>query len=61
MVGAPEQPALAYSILYWAAQYFPLVAAGLVETYRQGFNLRFLGSGGAALARVCKPAKGEVS
>lgn len=52
MVGAPEQPALAYSILYWAAQYFPLVAAGLVETYRQGFNLRFLGSGSAALARA---------
>ena len=52
MVGAPEQPALAYSILYWAAQYFPLVAAGLVETYRQGFNLRFLGSGGATLARA---------
>lgn len=52
MVGAPEQPALAYSILYWAAQYFPLVAAGLVETYRQGFNLRFLGNGGRALARA---------
>ena len=52
MVGAPEQPALAYSILYWAAQYFPLVAAGLVETYRQGLNFRFLSSGGRALARA---------
>jgi uncharacterized protein (TIRG00374 family) len=52
MVGAPEQQALAYSILYWASQYFPLVAAGLVETYRQGFNLRFLSSGHRALARA---------
>jgi uncharacterized protein (TIRG00374 family) len=52
MVGAPEQPALAYSILYWAAQYFPLVAIGLIEMYRQGFNLRFLSSGGRALARA---------
>jgi uncharacterized protein (TIRG00374 family) len=52
MVGAPEQPALAYSILYWAAQYFPLVAIGLIEMYRQGFNLIFLSGGGRALARA---------
>lgn len=52
MAGAPEQPALAYSILYWAAQYFPLVAVGLVETYRQGLDLRSLGRGGADLARA---------
>jgi uncharacterized protein (TIRG00374 family) len=52
MVGAPEQQAMAYSILYWAVQYFPLVAVGMVETYRQGLNLSVLSHGGAKLARA---------
>ena len=35
---APAQEALAYSLLYWAAQYFPLVAYGLYEAWRTGLT-----------------------
>ena len=43
MAGAKDEPAMAYAVIYWAVQYFPLVAAGLVETYRHGFKLTSLG------------------
>ncbi|MFZ5585311.1 MAG: lysylphosphatidylglycerol synthase transmembrane domain-containing protein [Thermodesulfobacteriota bacterium] len=40
--GAPEQEAWAYAILYWAGQYFPLVAVGLAEAWRRGLSLNRL-------------------
>lgn len=40
LCGAPKQPALAYALLYWSGQYFPLVVAGLVEAWRQGFAIQ---------------------
>ena len=43
MAGAPDEPAMAYAVIYWAVQYFPQVAAGLFETYRHGFRLASLG------------------
>ena len=48
MAGAPDEPAMAYAVIYWAAQYFPQVAAGLIETYRHGFRLTSLGKQAAA-------------
>jgi len=42
LAGAPREPALAYAVIFWAAQYFPLVIAGLVETYRHGLALSSL-------------------
>lgn len=50
LCGAPEQRALAYSILYWAGQYFPLVAFGLFEAWRTGLT----GAGLFSLKR-CPP------
>ncbi|MFH1057990.1 MAG: lysylphosphatidylglycerol synthase transmembrane domain-containing protein [Pseudomonadota bacterium] len=46
--GAPEQEAWAYAILYWAGQYFPLVAVGLSEAWRRGLSLGRLSNPPAA-------------
>ena len=43
LAGAPREPALAYTVIFWASQYFPLVAAGLLETYRHGLTISSLG------------------
>ncbi|MBI4797375.1 MAG: flippase-like domain-containing protein [Desulfarculus sp.] len=50
LAGAPREPALAYAVIFWAAQYFPLVLAGLVETYRHGLALSSLSRQGQELA-----------
>lgn len=39
IAGAPEDLATAYAFIYWAAQYFPLVIAGLIELWRKGMSL----------------------
>jgi hypothetical protein len=38
LAGAPSGPAMAYAVLYWAVQYFPLAAAGLAEALRRGLG-----------------------
>lgn len=43
LAGAPREPALAYAVLFWAGQYFPIVIAGQVEAYRHGLALASLG------------------
>ena len=42
MAGAPEDNAAAFGVLFWAACYFPVVAAGLVEMVRRGLSLESL-------------------
>ncbi len=42
MAGAPQDLAAAYALIYWAVQYFPLVAAGLYELWRRGMSLSSL-------------------
>ncbi len=39
LAGADQERAAAYSLVYWASLYFPLVAAGLVEMTRRGLSL----------------------
>ncbi|MBI5521882.1 MAG: flippase-like domain-containing protein [Desulfarculus sp.] len=51
LAGAPREPALAYTVIFWAAQYFPIVLAGLVETWRHGLALSSLSRQGRELAR----------
>jgi uncharacterized protein (TIRG00374 family) len=46
MAGADPERAAAYSLIYWAVQYFPLVIAGLVEMWRGGMSLKSLRQGG---------------
>lgn len=48
MAGADPERAAAYSLIYWAVQYFPLVTAGLVEMWRGGMSLKSLRQGGKA-------------
>jgi uncharacterized membrane protein YbhN (UPF0104 family) len=50
LAGAPREPALAYAVIFWAAQYFPLILAGLIETYRHGLALSSLRQRGQELA-----------
>lgn len=45
MAGADPERAAAYSLIYWAVQYFPLVIAGLVEMWRRGMSLKSLRGG----------------
>lgn len=49
MAGAPRQEAIAYSILFWAVQYFPLTAAGLVAMWKKGLDLASLQRAGRDL------------
>ena len=42
MSGADLNLALAYSLIYWAVQYFPLTISGLFEMWRRGMNLASL-------------------
>jgi len=39
LAGADEERATAYAVVYWAACYFPMTAAGLVEMLRRGLSL----------------------
>ncbi|MFZ5586484.1 MAG: lysylphosphatidylglycerol synthase transmembrane domain-containing protein [Thermodesulfobacteriota bacterium] len=39
IAGAPSQPAAVFGLLFWAAEYFPLTIAGLVEMWRHGLSL----------------------
>lgn len=39
IAGAPSEPAAAFGLLFWAAEYFPLTAAGLIEMWRHGLSL----------------------
>ena len=48
MGGADPERAAAYSLVYWAIQYFPLVAAGLLAMWRGGMSLKSLRQGGGA-------------
>jgi uncharacterized protein (TIRG00374 family) len=50
LAGAPREPALAYAVIFWAVQYFPLVIVGLIETYRHGLALTSLRRQGEELA-----------
>ncbi|MCB2225986.1 MAG: flippase-like domain-containing protein [Desulfarculaceae bacterium] len=45
MAGADQERAAAYSLLFWACLYFPVVAAGLIEMTRRGLSLSSLRSG----------------
>ncbi|MCB2185493.1 MAG: flippase-like domain-containing protein [Deltaproteobacteria bacterium] len=51
LVGVDREKALAFSLIYWAVQYFPLVVAGLIEMWRRGMNLESLGQKGRELAQ----------
>ena len=42
MAGTRLDQALAYSFIFWAAQYFPVTLAGLIEMWRQGMSLASL-------------------
>ncbi len=42
LVGAAEEKAAAYAIIYWAVCYFPVVLAGSVEMIRRGLKLSTL-------------------
>lgn len=48
IAGAPAEPAAAYALLFWAAEYFPLTIAGLVAMWANGLNLSTLSRAGAA-------------
>lgn len=48
LAGADQDRAAAFSLLYWAALYFPVTAAGLVEMLRRGLSLSSLRGGGGA-------------
>ncbi len=50
MAGADQQRALAYSLLLWAVNYFPLTAAGLWLMWRKGMALGGLSRQGRRLA-----------
>lgn len=39
LVGAPQQEALGYSLLIWAAEILPLTAAGLLAMWKKGMDL----------------------
>ncbi|KMY68537.1 hypothetical protein AAU61_02460 [Desulfocarbo indianensis] len=49
MAGAGEQEALAYSLLFWAAQYFPLTGTALYLMWKKGMSLGGLQRGGQQL------------
>lgn len=42
LAGAPQQQALAYSLLLWAAQVLPLTVAGLITMWKKGMDLSAL-------------------
>ena len=46
LAGADQERAAAFSLVYWAAIYFPVTAAGLVEMLRRGLSLGSLRGGG---------------
>ncbi|MCF8042819.1 MAG: flippase-like domain-containing protein [Desulfarculaceae bacterium] len=46
LTGADQERAAAFSLVYWAALYFPVTAAGLVEMLRRGLSLGSLRGGG---------------
>lgn len=46
LAGADQERAAAFSLVYWAALYFPVTAAGLVEMLRRGMSLSSLRGGG---------------
>ncbi len=48
IAGAPAEPAAAYALLFWAAEYFPLTIAGLIAMWAHGLNLATLSRAGAA-------------
>ncbi len=39
LAGAPQQQALGYSLLIWAAEILPLTAAGLITMWKKGMDL----------------------
>lgn len=51
MAGAPQQAAANYALLFWAVQYFPLTAAGLITMWRRGLTLK-----GLRQAKQAEPA-----
>ena len=42
MAGAGQQAAANFALLFWAVQYFPLTAAGLITMWRRGLTLHGL-------------------
>jgi len=48
LAGADQERAAAFSLLFWAANYFPITAAGMVEMLRRGLSLGSLRGGGKA-------------
>lgn len=42
MAGANPQDAANFALVFWAAQYFPLTAAGLITMWRRGLTLKSL-------------------
>ncbi|MBI5524108.1 MAG: flippase-like domain-containing protein [Desulfarculus sp.] len=51
MGGAPQQAAANFAMLFWAVQYFPLTAAGLITMWRRGLTLK-----GLRQARQAEPS-----
>lgn len=45
LAGADQERAAAFSLLYWAANYFPITAAGMIEMLRRGLSLGSLRGG----------------
>ncbi|MCF8033512.1 MAG: flippase-like domain-containing protein [Desulfarculaceae bacterium] len=45
MTGADQERAAAFSLIYWACLYFPVVIAGLIEMTRRGMSLSSLRGG----------------
>lgn len=46
LAGADQERAAAFSLVFWAANYFPITAAGMVEMLRRGLSLDSLRGGG---------------
>ena len=42
IAGAPQQASANYALVFWAVQYFPLTAAGLITMWRRGLTLKGL-------------------
>jgi len=51
LAGAPEQKAMAYGLLIWAAHYLPITAAGLAVIWIKGLSLKNLRHESQELAR----------
>lgn len=42
LAGVPKEQAANFAMIFWAVQYFPLVAVGLAEMWRRGFGMSIM-------------------